>query len=302
MGAAKAATFSKQSNRLLLIMAISYIAILLLLSSWWAYLMYDLSGKLGGAENQRVVRIITWEGGTFIVVLLALFISFIVLYLREQQKTKSLQAFFAGLTHELKTPLASIRLQGEVLSELVSESADPKLQTITKRMGQDVAKLETQMDKILQLSRLERGGPLNPVPVKLLAFFHSVASKTQSELSFEVQDETSGETLVSADEFALELIIKNLIENTKGHTQSQKVSLTLTSSGDLVHFTYADNGEFAGDAAQLGALFYKHNSSRGSGIGLYLIQGLMKRMGGSAEFKANSALSTVLTFRKGVSL
>lgn len=298
MNLSKKGTFTKKNNRLLLIMALSYIAILLILSSWWAYLMYDLSGKLGGEENQRVVRIIAWEGGTFLVVLLALFISFIVLYLREEQKTKSLQAFFAGLTHELKTPLASIRLQAEVLSELVGEESDTKLVTITKRMGEDVSKLETQMDKILQLSRLERGGPLNPVPVKLLSFFHATSKKVGTTFEFKVQDETKGNTLVSADEFALELIFKNLLENTKGHTQSQKVNINIRSTNGLIHFTYADGGTFAGDPKKLGDLFYKHNSSRGSGIGLYLISALMNRMSGKAIFEAGSTLKTTLTFNE----
>ena len=261
--------------------------------------MFDLATNLGKEQHRRILRIITWEGSSFIVVLLALFISFIVLYLREQRKTQSLQAFFAGLTHELKTPLASIRLQGEVLGELVSEKDDSKLQTITQRMAEDVAKLETQMDKILQLSRLERGGPLNPVSVDLKTFFNTVAKKTHSKLEFKWDDESSSHPQVMADEFALELIIKNLIENTKGHTQSQVVSLSLRSLNQLVSLTYSDQGRFAGEAKQLGELFYKHNSSRGSGIGLYLIAGLMERMGGSAQFNVDGHLSTTLRFLTG---
>ncbi len=260
--------------------------------------MFDLAANLGAEQHRRIVRIIMWEGSAFLLVLLALFISFIVLYLREQQKTKSLQAFFAGLTHELKTPLASIRLQGEVLGELVSDQGNEKLQTITKRMAQDVAKLETQMDKILQLSRIERGGPLNPVNVNFHSFFNTVACKTQSELNFKWRDEN--DTIeVMADEFALELIIKNLIENTKGHTDSTSVELSLTPHPKGVDFTYSDGGQFAGEKSKLGELFYKHNSSRGSGIGLYLISKLMERMGGSACFEVDQSLTTRLTFGQG---
>lgn len=260
--------------------------------------MFDLAANLGAEQHRRVVRIITWEGSAFILVLLALFISFIVLYLREQRKTNSLQAFFAGLTHELKTPLASIRLQGEVLGELVSDEGNEKLQTITKRMAQDVAKLETQMDKILQLSRIERGGPLNPVALDLKNFFNDVARKTQSELTFKWQSDQD-QIEVMADEFALELIIKNLIENTKGHTESSEVALTIECDQNRVKFSYSDGGLFAGDKTKLGELFYKHNSSRGSGIGLYLISKLMERMEGKADFKVNHSLTTTLTFIKG---
>ncbi len=291
-------TYPHSNNRLLLGMAISYIGILVMLSSWWAYLMFDLAANLGEQQHRKVVRIITWEGSAFLLVLLALFISFIVLYLREQQKTKSLQAFFAGLTHELKTPLASIRLQGEVLGELVSDEGNQKLQTITKRMAQDVAKLETQMDKILQLSRIERGGPLNPVSLNLKSFFDNVATKSQSDLSFTWQKEVPSPE-VMADEFALELIIKNLIENTKGHTNSNQVMLSLNSHDDKISLSYSDGGIFAGEARKLGELFYKHNSSRGSGIGLYLISKLMNRMGGRAEFIVDHSLTTKLFFLKG---
>jgi len=89
---------------------------------------------------------------------------------KRPKKTKDLQVFFASLTHELKTPLASIKLQSEVIEESLNSNLDPLVHKLLRRLVQDTNKLETQMDKILQLSRIERGGELNLNSIELVSF------------------------------------------------------------------------------------------------------------------------------------
>jgi K+-sensing histidine kinase KdpD len=91
---------------------------------------------------------------------------------------------------------------------------------------------------------------------------------------------SSDQLFVEADDFALELIIKNMFENTKHHSQSKNVSILFIETNDHIELLYKDEGKFTGDVEKLGSLFYKHNSSKGSGIGLYLSKLLMEKMGG----------------------
>ena len=87
--------------------------------------------------------------------------SFAWLYFNDIRKTKSLQTFFSSLTHELKTPLASIRLQSEVLAEKIeSNNPDAKELAFAERLIEDTQNLEVQMDKIIQLSKMQRQGKL----------------------------------------------------------------------------------------------------------------------------------------------
>lgn len=289
------------SSRLLFLLSLVWAGVLLLLGGWWIYLIFNFENILVQIDRVRITKMIVWEGGSFIVLLLSLSISLLILYVKDQRKTKSLQAFFASLTHELKTPLASIRLQGEVINEILASKNDNSLNKLSARLLEDTGKLESQMDKILQLSRIERGGELSLTSLKIIPFIKNIAKKWASGLSIEIEAEDL-ETTIEADEFALELMIKNLFENTRLHTKSQNVKIKIKKTPETVVLTYQDQGEFTGDKNKLGTLFYKHNSGKGSGIGLYLTNKLLTKMHGKFEIIGHKHLIFSLTFKRSEDL
>lgn len=289
------------SSRLLFLLSLVWAGVLLLLGGWWIYLIFNFENILVQIDRVRITKMIVWEGGSFIVLLLSLSISLLILYVKDQRKTKSLQAFFASLTHELKTPLASIRLQGEVINEILASKNDNSLNKLSARLLEDTGKLESQMDKILQLSRIERGGELSLTSLKIIPFIKNLAKKWASGLSIEIEAEDL-ETTIVADEFALELMIKNLFENTRLHTKSQNVKIKIKKTPETVVLTYQDQGEFTGDKNKLGTLFYKHNSGKGSGIGLYLTNKLLTKMHGKFEIIGHKHLIFSLTFKRSEDL
>ena len=87
-----------------------------LLGSWWLYLVFKLANKLETLNHPllegNLVKMIKLEGLTFFIFLSILTVTLLYIYIQDHKKTISLQAFFSSLTHELKTPLASIKLQG----------------------------------------------------------------------------------------------------------------------------------------------------------------------------------------------
>lgn len=289
----------KNSSKWLFTLSLLWAGVLLLIGGWWVYLMINFESILAPQSRERMTKMIAWEGGSFLVLLLLLSFSMLALFLKDQQKSKSLQAFFASLTHELKTPLASMRLQGEVISELISQKNDPQLQKLLGRLIEDTNKLENQMDKILQLSRIERGGELNLVSVKLIPFIKKLSDVWLPTHKVEILCDNN-DVRIYADEFALKLIIKNLMENTVNHTENKNVVITITEKNQNVELHYVDGGNFSGDPQKLGTLFYKHNSSKGSGIGLYLSQKLLHKMHGSFNLNVDQKkLDFVLTFKHG---
>ena len=286
------------SSKLLFTLSLLWAAVLLMIGAWWVYVMTNFESIIMHSDRSRVTKMISWEGGSFLVLLILLSFSLLILFMKDQKKTKSLQDFFASLTHELKTPLASIRLQGEVIHEILESKKDPALDKLIGRLIDDTAKLETQMDKILQLSRIERGGELNLMTLPLVPFVKILAKTWVPEMQVEVVAPQNGVN-IEADEFALELIMKNLLENTRIHTASKKINIEIKAEGSFVCLSYIDQGKFEGDAAKLGTLFYKHNSRHGSGIGLYLSQKLLEKMHGNLNIsKLNSGLKFDLLFKK----
>jgi signal transduction histidine kinase len=289
------------SSKVLFSLSLVWAGVLLMIGVWWIYLIFNFENILAHTDRIRITKMIVWEGGSFLTLLLLLSISLLLLYLKDQKKTKSLQAFFASLTHELKTPLASIRLQGEVINEILASKNDTTLNKLSSRLIEDTGKLETQMDKILQLSRIERGGELNLTSLKIIPYIKNLSKKWASSLTIDIES-SDMEASIVADEFALELIIKNLFENTRIHTKSQNVKIKIHQTDKNVVLTYQDQGEFTGDKNKLGTLFYKHNSSKGSGIGLYLTNKLLEKMRGELRIGGDKNLIFALTFQRSEDL
>ncbi len=286
------------SSKMLFTLSLLWAGVLLMIGAWWVYIMINFDSFLGHSDRARITKMLAWEGGSFLVLLMLLSVSLLSLYLKDQGKTKSLQAFFASLTHELKTPLASIRLQGEVINEILESKNDPTLNKLIGRLIDDTAKLETQMDKILQLSRIERGGELNLTSLSLVPFIKKLAKTWVPDHEVEIiANDTLGS--IEVDEFALQLIMKNLLENTRIHTTSKKIQIKITEDQNTLLFSYFDHGEFKGDIEKLGTIFYKHNSTKGSGIGLYLSQKLLEKMDGDLRISPRSGgLQFDLTFKR----
>ena len=262
------------SKIFLAISIISFVGVLAL-GGWWLYLVVKLSTSPEVVVTTDFIKLAKWEGGTFLLLLTSLTVSFYYLYYKDLRKTKSLQDFFSGLTHELKTPLASIRLQGEVLQEKLP--LDEKQAQLFERLIEDTQNLEMQMDKIIQLSRIERDQHLNLQTKNIKDELKRIVSQFSGNLSIELTN--LKDHYVEIDPFALELIFKNLFENTKHHANKEEANISLEDLGEKIKITYNDKGIFAGDPKKVGKLFYTHHQTRGSGIGLYLskrLAGLMK--------------------------
>jgi len=278
------------SKIFLAISIISFVGVLAL-GGWWLYLVVKLSTTPEVVLTTDFIKLAKWEGGTFLILLTSLTISFYYLYYKDLRKTKSLQDFFSGLTHELKTPLASIRLQGEVLQEKLN--LDEGQAKLFERLIDDTQNLEIQMDKIIQLSRVERDRSLNLQSKSIKDELKRIVSQFSGDLSIELNNLEDLQVLI--DPFALELIFKNLFENTKHHSNNDEVAIALESSDDYIKIIYNDGGQFSGDIKKLGKLFYTHHQTRGSGIGLYLSNKLTKMMNGDFRIETSPNFFITIT-------
>ena len=287
------------------ILTLTWVLMLLSLGSWWLFLVFKLHTTLGQLQipelgsQSRFLNMMKWEGSFFFIFLVLLGASLIIMYIRDMSRTKAIQAFFSSLSHELKTPLASMRLQAEVIKDLIEDEthSHDQLSNLTKRLIEDTHKLETELEKSLQLSRLEQNASLNLVPVSLERFLKRQEQKHILGLNLKL-DIASDAQEVMADELALKMIFRNLFENTSRHQKdSTSIVIKARRNHQQVQVTYDDHGKrFEGNISHLGNLFYKFNSSKGSGIGLYLIKNIMRKMDGSFDIAHDDRLIFILNF------
>ncbi len=229
-------------------------------------------------------RRIVGESAVFLLLLLAVSALLAWLYWRESRRARAMQAFFAAVTHELRTPLTSMRLQAEAIAE-----GDQRVE-LARRLLEDSNRLESQIDKTLELARIEGGGPLAEQAVPLRGWLDRMltgaAAAHGQGLEVRVHLEDSLPPIL-ADATAVQVILRNLVENSVRHAGRERVQVRVSAraAGDRVLLEYQDNGSgTAVPGNELGRMFGRGAASGGTGIGLYLVRALMERMGGTARF------------------
>ena len=284
-------------TRLIAVLAAAWIVMVLSLGAWWITLVIRQAREIGdlqsltgmtdiavAAQWASTRRMVIGESSVFILLLLAVTAVLAWLYMRENRRTRGMQAFFAAVTHELRTPLTSIRLQAEAIAE-----GDQRTE-LARRLLEDSSRLESQIDKTLELARIEGGGPLAEQSVPLRGWLDrtlagiAAAHGERLELRMHLNEALPP---IQADAAAVQMILRNLVENSVRHARLDCVQVRLTAreQDGRVMLEYHDNG--AGTpvpARELGRLFGRGASSAGSGVGLYLVRALMQRMGGEVTF------------------
>lgn len=283
-----------------------WVVMLLGLGSWWLFLVFKLHTTLSNlnlpqlGSQSRFLNMMKWEGSFFFIFLVLLGGSLFVMYFRDMKKSRAMQAFFASLSHELKTPLASMRLQAEVIKDLIEDEthSHDQLASLTGRLIEDTHKLEGELEKSLQLSRIENDAVMTLAPVSLERYLKRQQAKLHTPLKVDLVIAPDAQEVL-ADELSLNMIFRNLFENTLRHNKHvTRVEIKATRKNHFVEIVYDDFGEkFKGDMSHLGELFYKFDSSKGSGIGLYLIKNLMRKMQGHFEIQNIERLKFKLTFK-----
>ncbi|HEY6451193.1 MAG TPA: HAMP domain-containing sensor histidine kinase [Steroidobacteraceae bacterium] len=290
-------TAPMRRTMLLAIAAALWLSLQLVLVVWWATVIERQARQIaalealqGGGAGQaaahwaRTRLMLVGESSTSLALLLAVTLLLAWLYWREHRRARSMQAFFASVTHELRTPLTSIRLQAEAIAE------GERPAELVRRLLEDSHRLESQVDKTLELARIEGGGPLSEQSIPLQAWLARVledlarAHGAALDLLAHVD---AALPPIQADAGGLQMILRNLVENSVRHARTDPVSVRLTASvrGAEVVLEYQDNGRgVPAGTGRLGRLFGRGPSSTGAGVGLYLVRRLMQRMGGRARF------------------
>ena len=224
--------------------------------------------------------------------------------------------FVANASHELKTPLTSIRGYAETLRDesLPNEMRRQFIDTISSNAD----RLQHIVDDLLDLSRLESGawepiiGPVDPAEAAIEAWTDFEMQAAERRLDFAVSRETVAS--VASDPSALRLVLSNLYSNAIRHTASGgridvrvrewRVPIDLSVRDRRMRFIaieVRDNGS----GIPLDALpriferFYRVDPARsraegGTGLGLAIVKHLAETMGGTVEAESQLGVGTTI--------
>jgi two-component system osmolarity sensor histidine kinase EnvZ len=190
----------------------------------------------------------------------------------------------AGISHDLRTPLARLRLEAEM------SVADPQA---LRHMAADIDQLDSLIDKFADYARTFTPPP---TPVDLSALAERVVSGLVKSERLTLSLRVPEGLWVMADAVDLSRVLQNLLENAarygrRAHQPASRVEVQALTEAQRVHLVVRDHGPGV-PASQIDRLtipFYRGDVARteasGAGLGLSIVQKAVLRMGGQLHLR-----------------
>ena len=227
----------------------------------------------------------------------------------EQRRTQSRKELIAGMSHDLKSPLTSIRAYSEALRDGVA--ATPELrQRYIETVCRKEQEIEGMVNRLFEFSKLDLSElPLDMQTVDAKATVDAVAADYTAAADIDTAA-LAGYTVL-ADESQLRRIAKNIIDNAVKYSGRERVRVAVSAAeadGGAVTLRFADDGRGVDDGQldKLFDVFYRADPARergteGSGIGLAVVRKAAEEMGGSAAAEKSplGGLCICVTLKKG---
>jgi len=244
------------------------------------------------AEERRRINQFAWEGAFFLLAL-GICITVIARALRAEAMVLHEQDnFLALVSHQFKTPLASLQLSLETMA--LRPLSPEQSGALIERMLADLARMEAMVTQILESVRLERGRvDLRREPVEVAGAVARVVASLEDRARKErvsISADLPRGVYVLADPLALDVVMRNLLENAisavapvgggtvkvEGRRMDGEVEVIVRDSG--VGFRPGDGGRMFEKFTRLhpggGSSYF------GTGLGLFIVRRLMQLAGG----------------------
>jgi signal transduction histidine kinase len=234
-------------------------------------------------------------GALSFVLIIVVLVLFVISLARGIIEVRKQDTFIDSVTHELKSPLASLQLCLETLGrEGLEDEAREKLRHM---MLEDVDRLRAFIDDVLEANRLSyaRQGMMNLSDVSLHQLTEQCAEVVRARHRLdpeEVQIDVDPALIVTTDRAALEIVVKNLIDNAvKYSARPAHVRVVARRDSEKKMTLEVRDGGIGIDRKNLKRVFHRFyrveeqevRERRGTGLGLFVVWALVKQLGGDVR-------------------
>jgi signal transduction histidine kinase len=197
----------------------------------------------------------------------------------------------ATVAHELRSPLTGVKGFVATLLSKWDKLNDDQKKMMLETVNADADRLTRLIAELLDVARIDTGRlSLFPRPLDFEAAIARVLDSVRAGTGREIEFRVDGALPpVNADPDKLAQVITNLVDNAVRHGDGQ---VTLTAApirgeapydGVLLHVDDEGEGISPGIRSRVFTKFWKHGTRGGSGLGMYIIHGLVNAHGGSVE-------------------
>ncbi|MDJ0785219.1 MAG: HAMP domain-containing sensor histidine kinase [Myxococcota bacterium] len=201
---------------------------------------------------------------------------------RIEELVGSQRTLLASASHELRSPLARLRVAIELLGDEDTRPEGARLEALQERIVRDIDRLDAGVEELLVVSRLDLQGTEGRSEVDLLA----IAAEEAARFGLEAGGES---VRVRGDDRSLRHLVRNLLANAERHAGREGLGLRVEARNDQARLVVLDRGPGIPEDERE-AVFQPFRRGRGSsgdgiGIGLAIAREIAERHGGSISIE-----------------
>lgn len=235
-------------------------------------------------------------GGSIMMIFILLGITYLFIYQARSERLQRLQSdFISTITHELKSPLASIQLYLETMNLRDLPASDSK--KFIGLMLDDALRLSQLIDNILVVSRIRRRKLiLDLVPVDVCQFIRKVIAAENKKSGWQDEISFSGQKglMIFADPQYLEIVLLNIISNAYKYSPEKfRLQIVVNNEKGKVVLSFTDEGMGVDpkELRKVFKMFYRSPRIRefgvqGTGLGLFIVRDIVRAMNGKATVQS----------------
>jgi signal transduction histidine kinase len=287
---------------------------------WWFYLLFDLNNQIydlrislsdfinHGVETELLLRkklsqkhwMILGEGLVFILLLLLGVIQTRKSFRRETRVMRQQKNFLLSVTHELKSPIAAVKLYLQTLEKRDLER--PKQIELLQKAIIESNRLDQLVENILVAAQIDNHVLLiQKEKSNLSEFIRNFINEFSDKYSIALESEIENDIFLSFDSIAFRSILVNLLENAVKYSHSApEISVKLWTKSNSIFVSVADQGIGIQDEEKLRVFekFFRSGNeetrqSKGTGLGLYIVKYLVEHHQGSISIRSNTPKGSI---------
>ncbi len=273
--------------------------------TWWWILIFKLNKSIYSPQEffDKKIWMIIGEGLVFLILLIFGIVAVKRAFKRQQKLAKEEARlaidqgnFVLSVSHELKTPIASVQLFLQTLQKH-KQLTKNEVDDIYSKALSEVNRLDTIVNNILQTKQIEKNDyPINKTKVDLKQLIEQKADIYKQLISKNHQISLNLEEVTAfVDENAFDSILTNIVENAVKYSKANtQIIITLKDKPHSFILSVADFGKGIEDENKskiFNKFFREQNEltrqTKGTGLGLYIVKFLIEKHNGIITLKNN---------------
>jgi signal transduction histidine kinase len=267
------------------------IVVAVALTVGWEFLATEQARMARDLQTARYV--VYFLGLLMFLMLIAGLGLLLLLLVREVRLNERQSNFVSAVTHELKTPVSSLKLYLDTLE--LRDLSESRRQEFYRTMRQDIERLNATINNVLNAAMYTDRPVVDPQPLDLAKLAHRCAelTRTRHQLGADaIRWEGPASLVLRGDAQALETAVLNLLDNAVKYSRDRvQIELELGSQGDGQAFLRVRDHGVGMSRAHLALVFNRfyrigtevRRSRPGTGLGLFIVKAVVKSHHGTVS-------------------